>query len=153
MRRQCKLKADFRNFKSLKEIFPEETVALLEENYDSVEDIDLIVGGSLESFNTFDRQLFGPTFSYIFRDQYRRFTSGDAYFFSHKTNPNPFTEPQLKAIKSVTLNHMICVNCKIASTVQNPYFVESSTNPKIPCSSFKLMDLTQWAEFTPFTGV
>jgi hypothetical protein len=138
------LKSDFSCFKDLSRILPEKTVALLEKTYDSVEDIDLIVGGALESFNCFNKQLLGPTFSCIYRDQFRRLTSGDAYFFTHKSNPNPFTALQLKAIKSVTFNHMICVNSDIEFSNKNPLLVESSLNERVKCSDFKLMDLTPW---------
>jgi peroxidase len=130
----------------LDKVFPKLTIDLLESVYDSVQDIDLYVGGALESFTTLKHKLLGPTFSCIFRDQYRRMTSGDAYFFSHATNPNPFTPAQLKAIQDFSVNQLICTNSQLESVNKQWHLVDDSRNPKVPCSKFQPMDLKAWKD-------
>jgi Animal haem peroxidase len=143
-RRKCGLTSNFTCFQDLNRLFPKQTVELLEKTYDSIEDIDLIVGGALESFSFLDRQLVGPTFSCLYHDQYKRLISGDVYFFSHSNNPNPFTPAQMKAITDVSFNHLICTNSKIEFTNQNWLLVDSLKNPKVSCRNFKNMDLKSW---------
>jgi Animal haem peroxidase len=139
------LTSSLKSFDDLLQVFSKQTVKLLETTYDSVEDIDLIVGGALETFSTLNTQIVGPTFSCIFRDQYRRLVSGDAYFFSHSNNPNPFTSAQLKAIKDVSFNHLVCTNSKIEFTNKNWLSIDNLKNPKIRCCSFIEMDLKPWS--------
>jgi hypothetical protein len=138
------LRSDINSFKDLLTILPANTVKLLEQTYKSVHDIDLYIGATLETFSSSSRQVLGPTFSCFFRDHYRRVISGDAYFFSHSSNPNPFTAAQMKAIKDVSINHLICTTFTVEFTNQNPLLIPSSTNLKVPCSTFRSMDLTPW---------
>lgn len=136
--------SDFTKFCDLETIFPKKTVELLEKVYDSPEDIDLLVGGGLESFSTIDRQLLGQTFSCIANDAYRRFISGDAYFFKHTTSPYPFTPQQIKAITDLTPNHLLCLNSKLEYVNKNWMLVDDSSNPRVPCTNFKPIDLSPW---------
>lgn len=117
---------------------------MLKAEYDSVEDIDLIVGGSLESYLNVDKSLFGETFDCINRDQFKRVMAGDAYFFTHPQSPHPFTAAQIKAIKEFTFNHLVCVNTGVDSVPQSSFYVADDSNPKIPCSQFKPMSCDAW---------
>jgi peroxidase len=69
MRKKCGLSANFASFYELREVFSMTTIKLLSQTYESIHDIDLIVGGALESFTSLDKQILGPTFQYIYRDQ------------------------------------------------------------------------------------
>jgi hypothetical protein len=145
-RERCGLKSNFSTFDELKEILSSKTVKLLKENYDSVVDIDLYVGGALESFAVLDKTVLGPTFSCITRDQYRRISSGDAYYFSHPNSPYPFTPAQLQAINNFSLNNWICSTTNVQSVNKNWIYVDSENNPKVPCSQFPKIDLNPWKE-------
>lgn len=144
--RKCNLNARYSTFDDLMAIFPKTNVQLLRETYDSVEDIDLIVGGALETFSTFDQVLAGASMGCIIGEQYRHSMGGDAYFYTHKTNPHPFTYQQIDAIHSFSFSHLICTNSNIEFITKFWFLVESSANPKISCSSFKNFDLTAWSQ-------
>jgi hypothetical protein len=64
-RRKCGMKADFKSFDDLIAIFPQDYIELLKNTYESVEDIDLYVGGALESFLTVAEIFVGETFGCI----------------------------------------------------------------------------------------
>jgi peroxidase len=100
----------------------------LEQVYNSPQDIDLFVGGLLESSE--DDAIVGPTFRDIIADQFSRLRRGDRYFYEHNASINPghFTATQLKEIKKVTLAKIICDNSDhLALTTQSPNaFVQSN---------------------------
>jgi Animal haem peroxidase len=114
-RRKCGFKWDFKSFEGLLEIFPQSYVDLLSNAYESVEDIDLIVGGVLETFLNGNNSLAGETLGCTIHDQYQRTMGGDAYFFSHPSNPHPFTAPQIAAIKAFRFNNLFCGNSGIGA--------------------------------------
>jgi Animal haem peroxidase len=144
MRQKCGLDANFNSFADLRRVLKGSSVDLLEKNYESVKDIDLYVGGGLESFENFGQQLLGPTFGCIFKDQYERMISGDAYFFTHANNPYPFTQAQLNAITEFSLNGLMCSNTDLEFTNKEWVHIEDATNPKVACSTFAPMNLQPW---------
>jgi Animal haem peroxidase len=143
-RRKCGFQANFKTFDEMVAILPKSSVDLLKATYASVEDIDLIVGGALETLRGMKKVFTGETFGCIVGEQYRKTMGGDSYFFSHKTNPYPFTDAQLDVINSMKFNNLICENTNIESINALWYILERPANPKLPCSSFKQMDLTAW---------
>jgi peroxidase len=144
-RRACGID-DFKTFGDLLKIFPKSYVELLRNVYDDVEDIDLYVGGALESFTTVNSVLVGETFGCIIGDQYRHTMGGDAYFLSHKTNPYPFTAAQLDTINAFQFNHLICTTSTLDLIQKAWSYVESPLNSKVPCSVFKPMDVSAWTD-------
>lgn len=144
-RRQCGFNASFKTFDDLISIFPQSYVDLLKKAYLSVDDIDLYVGGSLESFVGINTVLVGETFGCIIGEQYRRVMGGDAYFFSRPDGPYPFTTAQLDAMKTFGVNNLLCVNSGLETTQKLWQLVENNVyNQKVPCSLFKQMDLSAW---------
>lgn len=128
------------------EIFPQSYVDLLSETYDSVYDIDLYVGGALETLYGIDVRLVGPTLSCIISNQYRHSMKGDAYFYSHATNPHPFTPEQLVAIEGLKVRQLICSNSNIEFTHKIWFLSETEDNPKESCDVFGPIDLSAFAE-------
>lgn len=100
----------------------------LERVYKSPHDIDLFVGGLLESSE--DDAVVGPTFRDIIADQFSRLRRGDRYFYEHNPSINPghFTEAQLQQIKKISLARIICDNSdRLALVTQSPHaFVQSN---------------------------
>lgn len=100
----------------------------LERIYKSPHDIDLFVGGLLESSE--DDAVVGPTFRDIIADQFSRLRRGDRYFYEHNPSINPghFTEAQLHQIKKISLARIICDNSDhLALVSQSPHaFVQSN---------------------------
>lgn len=145
-RRQCGFSADFKSFDDLLQIFPKANVDLLQETYDLVDDIDLYVGGALETFQTIDQVLAGDTLGCIIGEHYRQTISGDAYFFSHPTNPYPFTREQIQAINGFTFANLICKNSNIETILKLWLEIESLENPKTMCSDLKDFNAEAWRE-------
>lgn len=142
-RKKCGLD-DFKTFDDLLKIFPQTYIDSLKNVYDSVLDIDLYVGGALESFTNINSALVGATFGCIIGDQYRHTMGGDAYFFTHKDSPYPFTNAQIKAIEAFTFNDLICTTSGLDLIQKAWSYVESPVNSKVSCSLFKPLDLSAW---------
>jgi hypothetical protein len=145
-REKCGLQANFTTFKDLRKVLCKTNVKLLEANYDFVKDIDLYVGGGLESFEVMDKVILGPTFSCLSRDQYHRMSSGDSYFYSHADSPNAFSAPQLKAISDFSVNSLVCSTTTLSEVNKNWIYVDDASNPKVPCSSFPKFNLQPWID-------
>ena len=100
----------------------------LEQVYKYPRDIDLFVGGLLESSE--DDAIVGPTFRDIIADQFSRLRRGDRYFYEHNVNINPghFSPRQLEEIKKITLARIICDNSDhLALITQSPHaFIQSN---------------------------
>lgn len=105
-----------------------ETAERLEEVYKSPGDIDLFVGGLLESSD--DDAIVGPTFRDIIADQFSRLRRGDRYFYDYDptVNPGHFSPNQLEQIKKITLARIICDNSdRLALVTQSPHaFIQSN---------------------------
>lgn len=93
-RKMCNLKSNIKVFNDLFPVLPASAIVQLRQTYKSVLDIDLLVGGALESIarvgNETDDDLgfFGPTFQCIIGEQFNRLKAGDSHFYTN----NQFTE-------------------------------------------------------------
>ncbi|KAI4457432.1 oxidase/peroxidase [Holotrichia oblita] len=126
----------------------------LSQLYNSVDDIDLWVGGLLEEKDS-DDSVLGPTFRDIIADQFRRLKKGDRYFFENgpEINPGHFTLEQLSELKMKTsLSRIICDNAdgimlrrQASNAFKKPGVYE---NELIPCDSphFRSIDLRYWKD-------
>lgn len=122
----------------------------LEKAYQSPNDIDLFVGGLLETAES--GAVIGTTFREIIADQFSRLKRGDRYFYenSPQINPGHFSEQQLREIKKANLARIICDNADgIALTTQSPRaFIQSNLhgNEPVTCKSNALpsIDLLAW---------
>jgi hypothetical protein len=80
-------------------------------------------------------------------ETYRRFMGGDAYFYSHATNPYPFTSDQLAAIKAYQVNNLFCSTTGLTYMPKIWSLVENMTyNTRVPCSTLPKMNVTAWKE-------
>jgi Animal haem peroxidase len=139
------LNSDFKSFDDLLELFPKSYIDLLKAEYEDIEDIDLVVGGSLESYLNVEIALVGDTFDCIIRDQFKRVMGGDSYFYTNPNSPYPFTAAQIQAVKDFTFNNLICVNSGLESVPKSIFYVANdSDNPEVPCSKYKPMNLDAW---------
>jgi peroxidase len=145
-RAKCGLKSNFKTFDDLIEIFPQSYIELLKPEYESVEDIDLVVGGSLESFLSVDSTLVGETFDCIIRDQFKRTMAGDAYWFTNQNQTYPFTTAQIATIKDFSFNSLVCLNTGLQSVPSSVFYVENDleNNSKVNCTQYKPMNLQAW---------
>lgn len=87
-RKMCQMSTNIKVFNDLAPEIPLSSINQLRETYKSVYDIDLLVGGALESTrhgnSTENPSLFGPTFQCIIGEQFLRFKAGDRHFYSHE---------------------------------------------------------------------
>ncbi|CAA9993292.1 unnamed protein product [Nesidiocoris tenuis] len=82
-----------------------EKIALL---YDSPDDVDLVVGGSLEKH--IKDTLTGPTFLCIMLEQFYRTRVADRYFYESGDPHVAFTPEQLREIRKATVSRLFCDN-------------------------------------------
>ncbi|KAK0174315.1 hypothetical protein PV327_010941 [Microctonus hyperodae] len=118
---------------------------LLKNIYSYYDDIDLIIGGLLETPNA--GAVFGPTFSCILMRQFTIIRNSDRFWYENDLPPSSFTKNQLEAIKQVTIAGLLCANSDI-HTIQPMAFIPSDAylNAKIDCARHQTLDLTAWTE-------
>jgi hypothetical protein len=149
VRRKCRLSSNYKTFEDMvPEVFNRKNAELLKSTYRSIEDIDLYVGGALETFNTYGEFIFGKTFSCLLQADYENVMGADAYFYSHETNPYPFSTRQIDALEAFTLSHFICRNTDLQTIGKNfwNFAPDDGFNPEVSCDEFnnKPFDFDAW---------
>ncbi|XP_051159768.1 peroxidase-like [Leptopilina boulardi] len=115
--------------------------------YDSPDDVDLTVGGSLEKL--VPGSLVGPTFQCILNIQFYRARVGDRFFFENGNSGHPFTLDQLNEIRKFSISRMICDNTDTKSIQRRGFEQISKVNPLVSCQSIPNIDLSLWKECDP----
>ncbi|XP_056640874.1 peroxidase-like [Diorhabda sublineata] len=105
--RQLWKKPRANTFEDLLDTISQENILKLSQLYEHPDDIDLIVGGSLEK-NLKDA-LVGPTFLNIIIEQFYRTRVGDRFWFENN-GPLGFTLPQLQEIRKSSISKLLCDN-------------------------------------------
>ena len=101
--------------------------------YDSVDDIDLFAGGTLER-NHRDG-LVGPTFKCIIGDQFVRLKRGDRFFYEFGDDPRTrFSEAQLQEIRKASLARLHCDNSKIKRIQPLVFRMPARGNQLVSCN-------------------
>ncbi|XP_046656130.1 chorion peroxidase-like [Daphnia pulicaria] len=96
-------------FKKLLPLIPQQVVNAMKSVYESVEDIDLFIGGVTEY--PMPDAVLGPTFANIFAHQFSNLRRTDRYFYNFFVNqPTGFSSGQLAEIQKVSLARIICDN-------------------------------------------
>jgi peroxidase len=91
--------------------------------YVSHEDVDLTVGGSLESHVS--GALAGPTFLCILTEQFYRTRVGDRYWYEHGDETG-FSREQLSEIRKASMARLFCDNGNNIEQMQRAAFVRVS---------------------------
>lgn len=86
----------------------------LKKVYKHVDDIELMVGGSVEAF--LPNITLGKTFFCIMLKQFNVTRVSDRFFYQN--GRNGFTPLQLKEIHKVTVSRLICTNSKNITMIQ-----------------------------------
>ncbi|XP_022169129.1 chorion peroxidase-like isoform X2 [Myzus persicae] len=135
------------NFDDLVDLIHIKAIAQLKQLYNSVNDIDLIVGLLLEKRS--DGAIVGPTTQCLIADGFYRYKAGDRFFYDVQGKPGSFTDDQLKVIKTITLGHVICATSNI-DHVQKDIFktVDHNLFPtlKRKCDKEFHLDFKAWNE-------
>lgn len=105
-----------RRVRNFRDINPDQAVqAKLQGVYDSVDDIDLWVGGLAEEH--VDGALVGPTYRAIIADQFQRIRDGDRFWYE------TYLDPSLRGlVESQTLAVIIRRNTSIGEELQDDVF-------------------------------
>ena len=142
------------SFNDLRSNISPKKIELLQRVYESVEDIDLFVGMSLETPVANSGALVGDTFLCLIGDQFARLKLGDRYFYDLSNQSGSFTLAQLTEIRKTSLARIICDNTANIEEIQ-PLVLEmpdQDNNPLISCESKLLflgiptVDLSHWRE-------
>ncbi|RCN37044.1 heme peroxidase [Ancylostoma caninum] len=105
-RRHCNLES-VQSFASMSSKFlPSINASMLEQFYESPEDVDLIVGGLAEA--PLPGALLGPTLSCLFAEQMQKTKRGDRFWYENFFYPSAFSTAQLEEIRKTTLARVIC---------------------------------------------
>lgn len=128
----------------------------LSRDYESVNDIDLWIGGLAEepADDAEADTITGPTFTCIIGEQFRDLKNGDRFYYENApdsekgTENTAFTSEQLAEIKKITFSTLLCNNLDISEINYDVFFTKTGIRPenkvKTKCSEFEQMDLTKW---------
>ncbi|XP_015600692.1 uncharacterized protein LOC107270313 isoform X1 [Cephus cinctus] len=143
-RKICKLRYA-EDFDDLIGEIPREGIEKLRNIYAHVDDIDLLVGGSMET--PIAGGILGPTVRCLVGEQFYRSRVSDRYFYDNANFPHSFTEEQYEEVKKVSLARLICDTSDDLKEIQYHAFKTISwKNPLIPCCDIPKLNLTAWQE-------
>ena len=127
--------------------------------YDHVDDVDLFVGGFMESQGSGcgeylsgheDCSILGPTFRCIIGDTFTGLRFGDRYFYDlGEDKVHRFSPTELDEIRNSSFSRILCDNSEITEIQQNAFLtpVANSNDPErtvVSCDSIPLLDLSQF---------
>ncbi|XP_049871217.1 peroxidase-like [Pectinophora gossypiella] len=137
-----------KTFQDLAGEMSQDRIYALAQLYESVDDIDLFVGGGLET--PVAGSIMGHTFQCIVAEQFYRTRVGDRFFYDNSEMPHSFTSAQLQEIKKASMARLMCDNTDGVFYVQRRAFqMESAANPKYSCDDYNAIpyvDLTAWRD-------
>lgn len=131
-------------FKHLSPYISDVNIEHLRKTYESVEDIDLLVGALLET--PMNGSLMGPTTQTMFFSQFRRLMTADPYFYTNPKSPKPFTTTQLKEISKASTNLLLCMNSGIEWVPTTPSISPATADDIISCASLPQISYESWRE-------
>ncbi|XP_077975322.1 myeloperoxidase-like [Styela clava] len=114
--------------------------------YDSVNDIDLYVGGLAE--NLVDGGEVGPTFACILAYGFRALRKGDRFWHENERSPSSFTTKQLSSIRKTTLASILCkVSEDMKFVLKSPLKVSNANYDRfVSCGSVYDLDFYAWKD-------
>ncbi|CAH2243362.1 jg21402 [Pararge aegeria aegeria] len=134
-------------FQEMTDFIPKKNVEILQLIYENLEDVDLVVAGSLE-INVPGAQT-GPTFLCILTEQFYRTRVGDRFFFENGADPDiAFTKNQLASIrKGSSIARILCDNSDNIRHMQPKAFQQiSHRNKPVRCDRLPSIDLSLWRD-------
>ena len=118
-------------------------IIALEKIYGNVKDIDLLVGGMLET--PIEGAAVGPTFVCLMREQLIKLRNSDRFWYENDIPPSSFRPEQITEIRKVSLAGILCANSGI-SVIQSKAFIQKDPylNVQIGCDQHSI--LSAWRE-------
>ena len=135
----------FGNFTQLERLMRPEDARALERIYGRIEDVDLLIGGSLEV--PIEGAAVGPTFACLLKKQFTRLRNSDRFWYENDLPPSSFNIEQISAIRRVSLSGILCAHTSI-TRIQPKAFIQQDPylNAKISCDRSNILDLSAWKE-------
>ncbi|CAG9818166.1 unnamed protein product [Phaedon cochleariae] len=131
-------------FQDFLDVISQKNVEKLMGLYEGPEDVDLTVGGTLETL--VPGTLAGPTFLCILTEQFYRTRKGDRFFFENQGDTG-FTLKQLNEIRKTSISRLLCDNSYNVRAMQPKGFERiSHRNAIVPCEALPAVDLSLWKD-------
>ncbi|XP_057663235.1 peroxidase isoform X1 [Diorhabda carinulata] len=131
-------------FEGFLDVISPEHVQKLSTLYESPDDVDLTVGGSLEAH--VPETLAGPTFLCILTEQFYRTRKGDRFFFENAASG--LNLAQLNEIRKASISRLLCDNSQNIQAMQPRGFERiSASNSVVNCESLPFVDLSLWKDY------
>ncbi|CAH0399044.1 unnamed protein product [Chilo suppressalis] len=127
-----------KSFQDLSGEITQDRIYALSQLYESVEDIDLFVGGAME--RAVHGSILGHTFQCIVAEQFYRTRVGDRFFYDNGEMPHSFTTEQLRQLKKASMARLICDNTDVRYVQRNAFERESLENPKVHCDNYATVE-------------
>lgn len=134
------------SFEDLRDVMDDEKIFRLSRVYESVHDVDYIVGGLLE--RKIPGTLTSPSFHCVIAEAFYRYKFGDRFFYEFGGQPGSFSINQLNTIRKVTFSLLICLTGDNIQFAQPNGFTPPNIqrNPLVPCSELiSDFNLHAWA--------
>ncbi|KAL0122530.1 hypothetical protein PUN28_007320 [Cardiocondyla obscurior] len=133
------------NFTDLARVMRPEHAQLLSTIYTNVEDVDLLVGGILETPAT--GVAVGPTFECLLKKQFITIRNSDRFWYENDIPPSGLTPTQLVEIRKVSLASILCANTNIRR-IQPRVFIRQDQylNSRINCEQYESLNIAAWTE-------
>ncbi|XP_015597950.1 uncharacterized protein LOC107269047 [Cephus cinctus] len=133
------------NFSELHSVMTISNANLLESIYSTVDDVDLLIGGILET--PVGGAAVGPTFTCLLKKQFAKLRNSDRFWYENDLPPSSLSSEQLSEIRKVSLAGIICANLGIAKIQSNAFIQQDPyLNVKIKCDQHNILDLSPWQE-------
>ncbi|XP_026318555.1 peroxidase-like [Hyposmocoma kahamanoa] len=134
------------SFHEMSDYISKENIQVLQSLYESLQDVELVVAGSLE--HNVPGALAGPTYLSILTEQFYRTRVGDRYFFENGADPDiAFTPSQLAEIRKSSMARLLCDNVNSINLMQPRAFEQlSPENELVPCDELPAVDLSFWRD-------
>uniref|UniRef100_A0A182F4S5 Uncharacterized protein n=1 Tax=Anopheles albimanus TaxID=7167 RepID=A0A182F4S5_ANOAL len=121
---------------------------VMETMYQEPEDIDLLIGGLMETpaLGT----VFGPTLTCLLAIQFANMRSSDRFWYENDLPPSSLSLDQLQAIRRVTLSGLLCETRDVQRAQPRAFIREDPyLNARLNCEQLAGLDLKAWHSEQP----
>ncbi|XP_062547595.1 uncharacterized protein LOC134213069 [Armigeres subalbatus] len=116
---------------------------ILENIYQDAEDIDLLVGGLMETATL--GTVFGPTLTCLLAIQFTNLRNSDRFWYENDLPPSSLNLQQLQAIRRVTLSGLLCEANGVTRAQPKAFIREDPyLNARLNCEQLSGLDVTAW---------
>ncbi|XP_043188890.1 peroxidasin homolog pxn-1-like [Amphibalanus amphitrite] len=131
-------------FRDLNTTMAPSKIDMLRTMYRSPADIDLFVGGVLES--PVEGAVVGPTFACLLGQQFQLVRQTDRFWFENEVPPSAFTKEQLYQIRKSSMARLFCNNIDGVRELPPNVFLKQDPflNAPVLCDMLPFLDLSAW---------